>query len=93
MSNPIVFISRNRIKPGKVEDFRKHYGDSVPITQANKPNMLVQLAYEFIEPVSVEILGAPSEFALAMMKKIAGAGIAVSIHPQFIGGLMRLKSE
>ena len=128
MSDPIVFISRNRIKPGKVEDFRKHYGDSVPITQANKPNTLVQLAYEnqdatqvtivrvlpgadaldqqlqgaderskktyeFIEPVSVEIFGAPSKFALAMMKKIAGTGIAVSIHPQFIGGLMRLKSE
>jgi hypothetical protein len=108
--------------------FRKYYGDSVPITQANKPNTLVQLAYEnqdatqvtivrvlpgadaldqqlqgaderskktyeFIEPVSVEIFGAPSKFALAMMKKIAGTGIAVSIHPQFIGGLMRLKSE
>ncbi|MBI5029147.1 MAG: hypothetical protein HZB51_01370 [Chloroflexi bacterium] len=127
MTDPIVFISRNRIKPGKVDDFRKHYRDSVPLTQANKPDTVVQLAYEnqdatqvdivrvfpsaealdlqlqgaddrskktyeFIEPVSVEIYGTPSDYALGMMKKVAGSGIVVSIHPQFIGGFMRLKS-
>ena len=127
MSEPIVFISRNRIKPDKVNDFRKHYRDSVPLTEANKPVTLVQLAfenqdatevtiirvfpsaeamdhqlqgaderskktYEFIEPVSVEIYGTPSNYALEMMKKVAGTGIGVSIHPQFIGGFMRLKS-
>ena len=128
MTEPIVFISRNRIKPGKVDDFRQHYGDSVPLTQTNKPNMLVQLAYEnadatevtivrvfsnadaldaqlqgaderskktyeFIEPTSVEIYGTPSDYALEMMKKVAGTGITVSIHPQFIGGWMHLKKE
>jgi hypothetical protein len=124
MSDPIVFISRNRIKEGKVADFRKHYGDSVPLTEANKPGTLVQLAYEsedathvdiirvfpdtdamdrqlqgaderskrtyeFIEPTSVEIYGMPSAFALEMMKKVAGAGIEVTIKPQFIGGYIR----
>ncbi|CAG0987300.1 hypothetical protein ANRL3_02529 [Anaerolineae bacterium] len=127
MSEPIVFISRNRMKLDKVDGFRKHYRDSVPLTEANKPGTLVQLAYEnqdatevtiirvfpsaeamdhqlqgaderskktyeFIEPVSVEIYGTPSNYALEMMNKVAGTGIGVSIHPQFIGGFMPLKS-
>lgn len=124
MTDPIVFISRNLIKEGKAADFRKHYGDSLPATAANKPGTLVQLAYEsedatqvdiirvfpdadaldrqlqgaderskrtyeFIEPVSVEIYGTPSPFALEMMKKVAGSGIEVIIKPLFIGGFIR----
>ncbi len=124
MTDPIIFISRNRIKDGRVADFRQHYSDSLPATVANKPGTLVQLAYEsedatrvdiirlfpdadaldmqlrgaderskrtyeFIEPVSVEIYGTPSPFALEMMKKVAGAGIEVTIKPQFTGGFIR----
>jgi len=46
LSNPIVFISRNRIKPGKADEFRKHYLDSIAPTMAAKPQTLVQIAYE-----------------------------------------------
>ena len=127
MTDPIVFISRNRIKPGKVDEFRKHYRESVPLTEANKPGTLVQLAYEnqdatavtivrvfpnadamdqqlqgaderskrtyeFIEPVSIEIFGTPNPATLDKMKQIAGSGIAVKIDPQYIGGLMRVRS-
>lgn len=56
MSDPIVFISRNRIKEGKVADFRKHYSDSVPLTEANKPGTLVQLAYESEDATQVDII-------------------------------------
>lgn len=45
MTDPIVFISRNRIKAGMFDDFKKHYLDSVPMTQAGKPGTLLQLAY------------------------------------------------
>ena len=45
MTDPIVFISRNRVKEGLFEDFRQHYRDSVPVTEAGKPDTLVQLAY------------------------------------------------
>jgi hypothetical protein len=45
--------------------------------------------YEFIEPVGVEIYGAPSAFALEMTKKVAGAGIEVTIKPHYIGGFIR----
>jgi uncharacterized protein YkuJ len=45
IASPIVFISRNRVKPGMLDSFRKHYQDSVPVTEAGKPGTLVQVAY------------------------------------------------
>jgi quinol monooxygenase YgiN len=124
VSEPVVFISRNRIKQGKADEFRKHYRDSVPVTNATKPGTLAQLAYEndqatevtivrlfpsadaldqqiqgaderskktyeFIEPISIEIFGAPSPATLEKMKKIAGSGVAVSISPHYIDGFIR----
>ena len=122
--DPIIFISRNRVKEGLFDDFRKHYLNSVPLTESDKPGTFAQLAYvnedasevtivrifpntealdlqllgaderskttyRFIEPTSIEIYGAPSNYALDMMKKVAGSGIVVRINPQFIGGFIR----
>ena len=124
MTDPIVFISRNRVKKGMLADFTRHYQNSIPLVEVNKPGTLVQLAYlnedntqvdivrvfpsaeamdlqlkgaddrskvtyQFIEPTHIEIYGAPSDFAMEMMKKVAGSGIEVSIKPQFIGGIIR----
>src|SRR4030043_2049869 len=126
MNDPIVFISRNRIKAGMLDEFRKHYHDSIPPIEAGKPGTLAQLAYfneessqvdivrffpnsealdhqiegaderskityTFIEPISVEIYGTPSELTLERMKKIAGSGIDVRINSKFIGGFIRPK--
>jgi len=46
MSEPIVFISRNKIRQGKTDEFRKHYQASIPPTLATKTGTLAQLAYE-----------------------------------------------
>lgn len=46
MTEPIVFISRNRIKPGKADEFRQHYRDSIPPIFDGKPGTFAQLAYE-----------------------------------------------
>lgn len=126
MSEPLVFISRNRVKAGMLDEFSKHYEQSIPMTQAAKPATFVQVAYvsedgndvtivrlfagaegldkqlqgaddrskaayQYIEPVSVEIYGTPSEFALEMMKKVAGAGTQVSLHPLYLGGFLRVQ--
>jgi hypothetical protein len=120
MNNPIVFISRNRIKPGMVEAFRRHYTDSIPSIETGKPGTLVQFSYEsedatevtvvrlfrdpdgldqqlqsadkrvkrtydFIEPVSIEIYGRPNAGTIETMTEIAGLGVPVQIHPQYIG--------
>lgn len=124
MTNPIVFISHNRIKEGRIDEFREHYQSSIPPIIANKPGTLVQLAYEnedltevtivrlfpgademdshlkgasersksayeFIEPLSIEIYGTPSPNSVAVLKNVAGSGIQVRVNPGYIGGLIR----
>jgi len=56
MADPIVFISRNRVKEGMLDDFRWYYSDSVPRTKAGKPDTLVQLAYVNAEGTEVDIV-------------------------------------
>jgi len=46
-------------------------------------------AYEFIEPVSIEIFGTPSSDTLDILKDIAGSGVSVSLIPRYIGGFIR----
>jgi hypothetical protein len=45
--------------------------------------------YEFIEPTGIEIYGTPSSSTIERMRKIAGAGIPVSLLPEFTGGFIR----
>lgn len=56
MSEPVVFISRNKIKEGKANEFRKHYQDSIPIIMADKPGTVIQLAYENEQATEVTIV-------------------------------------
>ena len=56
MSEPIVFISRNRVKKGKADEFRKHYRDSIQPIIAGKPGTVAQLAYENEETAEVTIV-------------------------------------
>ena len=48
--------------------------------------------YEYIEPTRFEIYGVPSQSTMEMIRKVAGTGLVVSVHPQFIGGFVRPKS-
>ena len=45
MSGPIVFISHQRIKPGKLEGYRETYQEVARHAEANKPGTLTHLAY------------------------------------------------
>jgi hypothetical protein len=45
MTEPILFISRNQVKEGMLDAFKKHYQESIPRTEATKPETLIQLAY------------------------------------------------
>lgn len=46
MFEPIVFINRNKIKEGKIEEFRKHYQENIQLIFDGKPSTLAQLGYE-----------------------------------------------
>ena len=73
MSEPIVFISRNKIKNGRAGEFKKHYRDSIPRTNADKPDTLVQLAYENKDATEVIVVRLfPNAEALDL--QIQGAG-------------------
>lgn len=127
MSEPIVFISNQRIKESKLDGYKQYYRQVAELTEANKPGTVAHLAYvneegteasvvhifpdaesmelhmqgvgeiakkayEFMEIVSFEIYGKPSDTVLEMMKQIAGSGITLNIKPQPIGGYIRFKS-
>jgi hypothetical protein len=45
MSAPIVFISNQRIKPGKLDEYKAYYRQVAEMTEANKPGTAAHLAY------------------------------------------------
>lgn len=127
MSKPIIFISNQRVKEGKLDGYKQYYRQVAEMTEANKPGTVAHLAYanedgtavsivhifldaesmelhmlgvdelakkafEFMEIVSFEIYGRPSDTVMDMMMQIAGSGVALSIKPQPIGGYIRLKT-
>ena len=72
MAEPIVFISRNRIKEDKINEFRNHYRDRIPMIFEEKPGTLAQLAYLNEEDSEVIIIRLfPSTEALDL--QIQGA--------------------
>lgn len=72
MSEPINFISRNRIRAGKHDEFRQHYQDSIPATLDSKPETLVQIGYENEEGIEFTVIRIfPSADALDL--QIQGA--------------------
>jgi uncharacterized protein YkuJ len=56
MHEPVIFISRNKIKAGKADLFRKHYRDSIQPIMDSKPDTLIQLAYEDEKATEVTIV-------------------------------------
>lgn len=45
MSEPIVFISRNRVKAGKLDGFKQFYREGAELLRQEKPGTVAFLAY------------------------------------------------
>ncbi|MGB7876272.1 MAG: antibiotic biosynthesis monooxygenase family protein [Anaerolineales bacterium] len=45
--------------------------------------------YEYVTPISIEILGRPNASIIERMKKTAGSGVALSVNLHYIGGFIR----
>jgi hypothetical protein len=83
MSDPVVFISRNRVRDGMLDEFRRHYQDSIQPTQEGKPGTLVQLAYLSADAAEVVIVRVfPSAEALDL--QLQGADERSKAAYQFI---------
>jgi hypothetical protein len=126
MSEPIIFISNQRVKEGKLEEYKLYYRQVAEQAKANKPGTAAHLAYlneegselsiihifpdaesmelhmkgvdelakkayEYVEILSFEIYGKPSDMVLERMMQIVGSRIALNIRPQLIGGYIRFK--
>ena len=127
MSEPIVFISHNKMKEGKLDAFIEFNQDGFLLIREQKPATVALLAYagedggevsfvhvfpdaeamdihfqgaderskrayEFMQPISMEVYGSPNDGVLEMMKQIAESGVTVSIDTDHLGGFLRLKS-
>jgi hypothetical protein len=83
MSEPIVFISRNRIKPDMLAEFTRHYQTSIPLAEANKPDTLVQLAFVSVDESEVAIVRVFAS-AEAMDEQLRGSDVRSKAAYQFI---------
>ena len=128
MSEPIIFISNQRVKEGKLEGYKQYYRQVAEMTEVNKPGTVAHLAYlnengtelsiihifpdaesmelhmkgvdelakkayEYVEILSFEIYGKPTDTILERMMQIVGSSITLNIRPQLIGGYIRFKPE
>jgi hypothetical protein len=83
MTDPIIFISRNRIKEGKLENIKVHYESSIAPVQANKPGTLLQLAYFNDDATEMTIIRLFPN-ADALDQQLKGADERSKITYQFI---------
>ncbi|PKN88460.1 MAG: hypothetical protein CVU46_00815 [Chloroflexi bacterium HGW-Chloroflexi-8] len=72
MPEPIIFISRNKIREGKASEFRKHYQESIQATFLDKQDTLVQLAFENEETTEFTVIRVFPD-ATALDSQILGA--------------------
>ena len=128
MSEPIIFISHQRVKEGKLEGNKQYYRQVAEQAKANKPGTIAHLAYlneegseqsiihifpeaesmelhmigvdelakkayEYVEILSFEIYGKPTDTVVERMMQIVGSSITVNIRPQLVGGYIRFNSR
>jgi quinol monooxygenase YgiN len=73
MTEPIVFISHNRVNDGRLEEFKQFFQAGVSLIQSGKPGTLAFLAYVGEEGTRVTIIHVFPD-AQAMADHMHGAG-------------------
>ena len=73
MSGPIVFISRNRIKEGKVEGLKGYAPEITELIRSKKPGTVAMLAYVDQDDAQLHIVHAFPD-AEAMARHLEGVG-------------------
>jgi quinol monooxygenase YgiN len=84
MSEPIVFISRNRVKEGKLDDFKVAYQAGAERLRREKPGTVAFLAYASEDGAEVTIIHVFPD-ADAMDRHMEGVAERSKEAYQFIG--------
>ncbi|HEX2031627.1 MAG TPA: hypothetical protein VHL78_09530 [Actinomycetota bacterium] len=67
MSDPIVFISHSRVKEGKLDGFKRYFGEGTLLLEQGKPRTVAFLAYGSDEGDEVTIVHVfPDAEAMAL---------------------------
>lgn len=125
MPGPIVFVSKHKIKEGKLEWLKENTPERMSSIEASKPGTVFQNAYlnedesvasfvhvfpdaaamaqhmvgaadrseaafEYLEPMSMEIFGSPNEQVVQMFRQIEDRGVKVTYLPRHVAGFIRL---
>lgn len=86
MSQPIVFISHNRIKEGAADAFREMLAQMYPILEESLPQTLAHLAYYNEEQTEVTFIHVFPD-AAAMEAHMEGAASRASAAYEYIESL------
>ena len=86
MSGPIVFISHNRVKAGKLEGFRRFFAEGSKAIEKDKPGTVVFLAYADEDGANVDIVHLFPD-AAAMDRHMEGVAERVGASDEFIEGV------
>ena len=124
MGGPIVFISHQRVKPGRFDEFAEFFAEGSKAIETDKPGTVVFLAYadrergetrivhvfpdaqamdrhmegadersagayEFLEPLEIDVYGSPSPGVVAEIEALAGHGVRIRLMPELVGGYLR----
>jgi quinol monooxygenase YgiN len=124
VDGPIVFISHQRVKSGRFDEFVAFFAEGSKAIEADKPGTVVFLAfadaergetrivhvfpdaaamdrhmqgadersaraYEFLEPMEIDVYGAPSAGVVTEIQALVGHGVKVTLMPEPIGGYLR----
>jgi hypothetical protein len=73
VGGPVVFISRSRVREGRLEEFREHFRRGLDVIKATKPHTVVFHAFLDEEDMEVEIVHVFPD-AKAMDLHMEGAG-------------------
>jgi quinol monooxygenase YgiN len=83
MSEPVVFISRNKVKQGKLDGFKKAYRESSERLRREKPGTVVFLAYVSDDGAEATIIHVFPD-ADAMDRHLEGAAERSKVAQEFI---------
>ena len=107
---PIVFISRSRIRPGKLDGLRSFLAfvdeSSMTLTIvhlfANTAGFAAHVegaddrsaaAATFIEPLAMEIHGAPDPGTIAAIRSGLPSDVTLLIGTDYLGGFLRMSGQ
>jgi hypothetical protein len=87
MSEPIVYVDRSAVRPGKLHELKRAIGDLAAFVEANEPQLGGYRAYFTEDGTEMSVIHAhPDSASLELHFKIAG--------PEFakFAGLVRMKT-